>query len=59
VPGSKTGLCGPKGVFIRGTGPPGWGLGVRPATFTWKPPFAMKSQTSVTCLKKPKTHKGL
>jgi hypothetical protein len=59
VPGSKTGVRGPKGVYIRVTGPRvgGWALGVRPAALPWKTPFAMKSQTSVTCQKKPKTQK--
>jgi hypothetical protein len=48
----------PTGIQILGTGPPGWGLGVRPATLPWKTPLAMKSQTRVTLLRKPKFRKG-
>jgi hypothetical protein len=47
-----TGLTGPKGIYILGTGSPGWGLGIRPETLLWKTSLATKSQTRVTCLRK-------
>jgi hypothetical protein len=47
VPGGTTGLPGPRGTYILGTGPPGLGLGVRPATLPWKTFLAAKSQTGI------------
>jgi hypothetical protein len=62
VPRSKTGVHGPKGVYIRGTGPPGWGLDVGRTSSDLALETAFCYEMSNKCdlsEKKPKTHKGL